>query len=295
MIGEDVSRARTGSAVLDIGEDVGALVIYTGQELLGREIEVSPKERDAYRVHTAVLERIVGGRSLYAALFLALPAGDYQIWCNAPIANEVTVVGGLVAERDWRGLAVELVSKGQTRGDGNGYAARAEVPLDDLPPRYRQGRPVSNAPMGSAPMRYDDAGQVAWDAMWTDFCDLALAGGPTHRDTLLGPASPDEALAASGAYERVVAEIERGLRLVTGLPIVQCAQPGWVGLQCAGERMASWLARAIEVENVSVRREGAILYLPAGPTFQLDKEIKNVVTVVAKTHHYWMEHTLWSR
>ena len=82
----------------------------------------------------------------------------------------------------------------------------------------------------------------------------------------------------------------RGLRLVTGLPIVQCAQPGWVGLQCAGERMASWLARAIEVENVSVRREGAILYLPAGPTFQLDKEIKNVITVVAKTHHYWTEH-----
>jgi len=30
--------------------------------------------------------------------------------------------------------------------------------------------------------------------------------------------------------------------------------------------------------------------LPAGPAFRLDKEIKNVITVVAKTHHYWTEH-----
>jgi sirohydrochlorin cobaltochelatase len=33
-----------------------------------------------------------------------------------------------------------------------------------------------------------------------------------------------------------------------------------------------------------------VLFLPAGPTFRLDKEIKNVVTVIAKTHHYWKEH-----
>jgi sirohydrochlorin cobaltochelatase len=54
--------------------------------------------------------------------------------------------------------------------------------------------------------------------------------------------------------------------------------------------MARWLRRAIEIENVRVRREGAVLYLPAGPQFRAEKEIKNVVTVVAKTHHYWIEH-----
>jgi sirohydrochlorin cobaltochelatase len=54
--------------------------------------------------------------------------------------------------------------------------------------------------------------------------------------------------------------------------------------------MALWLLRAILVENVSVRREDNVLYLPAGPDFQLEKEIKNVITVVAKTHHYWIEH-----
>jgi sirohydrochlorin cobaltochelatase len=54
--------------------------------------------------------------------------------------------------------------------------------------------------------------------------------------------------------------------------------------------MALWLLRAIVVENVTVRREGTILYLPAGPDFKLENEIKNVITVVAKTNHYWQEH-----
>jgi sirohydrochlorin cobaltochelatase len=44
------------------------------------------------------------------------------------------------------------------------------------------------------------------------------------------------------------------------------------------------------IENVLARREGSTLYLPAGPDFTLGGEIKNVVTVVAKTYHYWLEH-----
>jgi sirohydrochlorin cobaltochelatase len=50
------------------------------------------------------------------------------------------------------------------------------------------------------------------------------------------------------------------------------------------------MLRAIVVENVCVRREGSVLFLPAGPAFRMEKEIKNVITVVAKTHHYWTEH-----
>ena len=99
-----------------------------------------------------------------------------------------------------------------------------------------------------------------------------------------------EVQADQAGYERVVAEIERGLRLVTGLPTVRSPAPGWVGLQCEGEEMALWLLRAIVVENVCVRREGATLFFPAGPHFRLDAEIKNVITVVAKTNHYWNEH-----
>ena len=43
-------------------------------------------------------------------------------------------------------------------------------------------------------------------------------------------------------------------------------------------------------ENAYHLSEGKTLYLPAGPSFRLENEIKNVITVVAKTHHYWTEH-----
>ncbi len=146
--------------------------------------------------------------------------------------------------------------------------------------------------MGSAPMRYNEDGEIAWDEMWTGFCDLALAGGPSHRSTLLEPVTPQEALADPAGYERVVTEIERGLRLVTGLSTVRSSTPGWVGLQCESQEMALWLLRAIIVENICVRREGATLFFPAGPHFHLEAEVKNVITSVAKTNHYWKEHCL---
>jgi hypothetical protein len=46
------------------------------------------------------------------------------------------------------------------------------------------------------------------------------------------------------------------------------------------------------MENVSARWEGATIHLPAGPGYLIDKEIKNVITAVAKTCHYWMGH-MW--
>jgi hypothetical protein len=59
---------------------------------------------------------------------------------------------------------------------------------------------------------------------------------------------------------------------------------------CLGDAMAGWLVRAIVMENVSARHAGAVLELPAAPHFRLDREIKNVITVAAKTCHYWMGH-----
>ncbi len=171
------------------------------------------------------------------------------------------------------------------------YTLNFEGLLDELlPPRYQDGAEVSAAPMRSAGLEYDAAGRVAWDRIWGSFRDLALAGGPTHRGTLLEPPTADEVQAHPEAYGSVVAEIERGVRLVTGLETVTSAALGWVGVRCHSEAMAVWLLRAIIVDNVMVRRQHALLFLPAGPNYRLDKEIKNVVTVIAKTHHYWAEH-----
>ena len=61
--------ARPEHVMLDLGPGVGALVLHTGADLHGAEIEISPAGRDDERSHKQVHERPVGGRPLYAAVF----------------------------------------------------------------------------------------------------------------------------------------------------------------------------------------------------------------------------------
>ncbi|MBV9582688.1 MAG: phospholipase [Chloroflexi bacterium] len=92
------TRRHTESVVLDIGDDVGALVLYTPADQHTHEIEVSLLGADsgARRVHSAVLERSVNGRIFYAATYPELPAGDYEVWCAG--TPRVTVRAGSVTE-----------------------------------------------------------------------------------------------------------------------------------------------------------------------------------------------------
>jgi hypothetical protein len=160
-----------------------------------------------------------------------------------------------------------------------------------LPPEYQahyeEVQPVS---MGSAGLRYDKRGRVAWDEIWESFCDLAMAGGPPHKGKFLEPASAEEIAAAPAAYEAVVEELCRGLAMVSWLPAERSPEVGWVRVECPTEVMAGWLVRAINMENVAAQLEGRWLDLPAGPRYRLEKEIKNVVTALAKTHHYFDGH-----
>jgi hypothetical protein len=144
--------------------------------------------------------------------------------------------------------------------------------------------------MGSAPLRFDIEGRVAWNQIWGSFCDLAMAGGPPHRGMLLEPATIEELSANLDAYRRNAAEIARALTLVTGLETEEDNASGWVSLHCPTVGMAGWLTRAVVMENVLARQEQKVLDLPCGPDFRLHKEIRNVVTAVAKTCHYWTSH-----
>ena len=54
--------------------------------------------------------------------------------------------------------------------------------------------------------------------------------------------------------------------------------------------MAAWLCATIIIENVEARCDGDRLLLPASPDFTLEKQIKSVITVLAKTNHYWQAH-----
>lgn len=144
--------------------------------------------------------------------------------------------------------------------------------------------------MGSAGLKYGQDGRVAWNQIWTSFCDLALAGGPPHRGKLLEPVSEAEVAVEPELYLGVVAEIERAVKMTTGLPVISGYIPGWVGAQCESPEEAAWLQFAVTAENVSVRRRASMLYLPAGPDFRIGKEIKNVVVALAKSYHYWDGH-----
>lgn len=152
---------------------------------------------------------------------------------------------------------------------------------------YENVQPVS---MGSAGLKFDATGKVAWDQIWGSFCDLAMAGGPPHRGTLLEPASPAQIDADPRQYKTVVDEICRGIRMVSEVAVSRSQDPGWVQVFCPPPGMAGWLARAISMENVTAYAEGEVVRLPAGPQYRLEKEIKNVVTSVAKTTHYYLGH-----
>jgi sirohydrochlorin cobaltochelatase len=165
-----------------------------------------------------------------------------------------------------------------------------------LPEEYRDSyeevQPVS---MGSAGLKYGQDGRVAWDEIWGSFCDLAMAGGPPHRGTLLEPATKADINLDPERYKEVVAELCRGVEMVTGLAAEPSPISGWVHVDCPSTSMAGWLARAINMENVSAHVDGMVLHLPAGPRFRLEKEIKNVVTSIAKTCHYWLGHTSFAQ
>ena len=177
----------------------------------------------------------------------------------------------------------------------------AAVPIETLDAvqplvRRRAGQireldPPSGAATGdamtSAPFVWRRDGRPDWGAMWTTFCDLALHGGPPQRgplQALRGPGDPDAASAPG-----ILQELRRGIEETTGL-LTEPAAPGWLAIRCESARMAAWLCATIILENVDARVEGARLLVPAGPAFALEDQVKSVVTVVAKTHHYWREH-----
>jgi hypothetical protein len=160
-----------------------------------------------------------------------------------------------------------------------------------LPEEYRDSyEAMQPKPMRSAGLKYDGDGQVAWDQIWGSFCDLAMAGGPPHKGILLEAGTEAAINEQFARYDEVAEEICRGITMVTGLRAYVSPTPGWVSVTCHGDAMANWLVRAIVMENIAARRRGAILELPAAPHFRLEKEIKNVVTAVAKTCHYWLGH-----
>ncbi len=143
------------------------------------------------------------------------------------------------------------------------------------------------APMASAPMKYFEDGSVNWGDMWDTYCVLALDGGPPHRGSLLTADRQQDA--TSPRYQAVLAEIIRGVKAVSGLS-ASAGPPGLVAIETGHAGTAHWLVNAILEENVEARRDGSLILMPCSASFTIKGEIKNVITAVAKTTHYYVEH-----
>jgi hypothetical protein len=157
--------------------------------------------------------------------------------------------------------------------------------------------PPRSVPMGSAPFVWREDGRPDWAEMWTTFCDLALYGGPPHRgdDSALHAPDPERATTAQPVEQPwegydPIAEIRRGIWETTGLFAEPADEPGWIVVTCESRKMAAWLCATIILENVDARCEDERLFLPASRDFHLKDEVKSVITVLAKTHHYWQAH-----
>jgi hypothetical protein len=84
--------------ILDIGAGTGALMIRADIGRDQAEIEISPVGDQQARTHNIVRRRQAPSGAGYAAVFPAVPAGDYVVWRDAATpAGTVTIHGGHVA------------------------------------------------------------------------------------------------------------------------------------------------------------------------------------------------------
>jgi hypothetical protein len=144
--------------------------------------------------------------------------------------------------------------------------------------------------MSSAEFIWRDDGRPDWAAMWTSFCDLALFGGPPHRGEDAALRVADQPAGAAKDSD-AVGEIRRGIFETTGL-FSEPFDERWLSVTTNAPRMAAWMAAAIILENVEARFDEERLLVPASASFELKNEVKSVIIVVAKVHHYWLEHVV---
>jgi hypothetical protein len=93
-----------GTVLLELGRDVGALVLMVPAERNGAEIEISQDGPAGLpRRHAQVRERPAPGGSAYAAVYPGLPAGRYLIWRDQQTPSGIAeIAGGQVTTVDWQ-------------------------------------------------------------------------------------------------------------------------------------------------------------------------------------------------
>jgi hypothetical protein len=118
---EQSAHATQAAVILDIGGNIGALVLYTGAEDDAAEIDISPGSDPATaRSHNQVHPRRAPAGTIYSAVYPALAAGEYTLWRDehTPEAT-ITIRGGQVTEHH---LSAPLGTRGHSHHhDGHAH------------------------------------------------------------------------------------------------------------------------------------------------------------------------------
>ncbi len=96
----DRSSDTPESLVLDIGGEVGALVLYADEACLGLEIDVTPVGQPrSHHTHTMIRRRRAVDREFVAGVYPELRAGAYTVWgIDGEELAELRIAGGRVTE-----------------------------------------------------------------------------------------------------------------------------------------------------------------------------------------------------
>jgi hypothetical protein len=116
---EDNSHAGQGPVLLDIGGDIGAIILAMPARLNGQEVEARPiagpalasarphthdgHEHHHQLTHVGVVTRPTPDGPSATAVFGELVEGTYELYLRpaGPVALTVTVTGGEVSSTDW--------------------------------------------------------------------------------------------------------------------------------------------------------------------------------------------------
>jgi hypothetical protein len=86
--------------VLDIGDDIGALILHADESCLGMEIDLTPVGAPrSHHLHTMIRRRRAVDREFIVGVYPELMEGNYTVWgIDGHPLGDVVIRGGHVSE-----------------------------------------------------------------------------------------------------------------------------------------------------------------------------------------------------
>jgi hypothetical protein len=89
-----------GAVLLDVGGDVGALIVRVAAHLVGREMYA--RAGDGRLIHTGIWPRTLGSGLATLAVFPELGCGTWTLTLLGEYVGEAEIIGGTVTQLDLR-------------------------------------------------------------------------------------------------------------------------------------------------------------------------------------------------